>query len=117
MTGIRVLSFQERTNYPVNLSVDDYGEEFALTVQTDRRIDARKLVGYVRTALESLVRAPRGWPCVAKCCGCSVLPQAEREQLLERFNATRVRWEGIATDPREVRGAGQAHTAARGGRR
>ena len=35
----RVLARQERTNYPITLSVDDLGEGFALTAQTDRRID------------------------------------------------------------------------------
>ncbi|WP_245637135.1 condensation domain-containing protein, partial [Burkholderia singularis] len=37
--GIRLVSAEERTNYPVTLSVDDLGEGFGLTAQTVAGID------------------------------------------------------------------------------
>ena len=36
---------EERTNYPLTMSVDDLGEGFALTAQTDRRIDPQRIDG------------------------------------------------------------------------
>ncbi|MDN4163749.1 hypothetical protein, partial [Nocardioides abyssi] len=44
---IQVLAGQERTNYPITVSVDDLGEGFALTAQTDRRIDPQRITGYL----------------------------------------------------------------------
>ena len=86
-SGIQLLAIQERTNYPISLSVDDLGDEFALTAQTDRRIEPLRLTAYLRTALESLVtaleQAPQG-PALAL----SVLPESERREVLESFNAT-----------------------------
>jgi len=35
------------TNYPILLSVDDAPEGFVLTMETDPRIDARAMIGYV----------------------------------------------------------------------
>ncbi len=48
----------------------------------------------MRTALEKLVRALEAGLAAGEAPRPFELPQAEREQLLERFNATRVRWEG-----------------------
>src|SRR4029450_8652144 len=52
--GIRVLASQERTNYPITLSVDDLGEGFVLTAQTDRRVDPKRITASLRTAMMSL---------------------------------------------------------------
>ena len=41
----------------ITVSVDDLGEGFALTAQTDRRIDPHRLIAYLHTAIESLVQA------------------------------------------------------------
>src|SRR6185437_11333637 len=87
--GIRVLAMQERSNYPIALSVDDLGEGFALTAQTDRRIDPQRLTGYLHTAVRSLVEALERQPQRAAL-SLSVLPEAERQQVLELFNATEV---------------------------
>ena len=79
---------QERTNYPIALSVDDLGEGFALTAQTDRRIDPHRVTGYLRTAIQSLVEALEQQPHRAAL-SLSILPENERRQVLELFNATR----------------------------
>jgi GntR family transcriptional repressor for pyruvate dehydrogenase complex len=50
-----VVAAQERTNYPIAFSVDDLGEGFAVKAQTDHRLDPRRIIGYVREAVRSLV--------------------------------------------------------------
>src|SRR5262249_1328261 len=45
--GIRLVTWQDRTNYPITLSVDDLGEELTLTAQTHRHIDPHRIVGYM----------------------------------------------------------------------
>ncbi|MBI6824568.1 hypothetical protein YA0026_24355, partial [Pseudomonas syringae] len=41
--GIEVLGWNERTNYPLTLAVDDLGEGFALTVQATAGIDPQRV--------------------------------------------------------------------------
>ena len=43
--GVRVLAGRGGTNYPVVLSVDDAGEGFGLEMETDRRIDPKRMLG------------------------------------------------------------------------
>ncbi|WP_259334284.1 condensation domain-containing protein, partial [Pseudomonas sp. FW300-N2F2] len=85
--GIQVLSSEERTNYPLTLSVDDQGEAFSFTVMTPARIGAQRLCGYVRHTLENLVRMLEQQPDMPLQ-QLSILPTSEREQLLVAFNAT-----------------------------
>jgi amino acid adenylation domain-containing protein len=86
-TGVTVLASEGRTNYPLVLSVVDQSDRFVLEVETDRRVDPHRIVGYMNTALLSLVtaleKAPQT-PAVAL----SILPESERDQLIETFNAT-----------------------------
>ncbi|MFC7519104.1 condensation domain-containing protein, partial [Herbaspirillum sp. GCM10030257] len=55
--GMEVLGAQERTNYPLTLSVDDLGDGFGLTAQVQSPIDAGQVCRYMHTALASLVQA------------------------------------------------------------
>ncbi|MFM0069407.1 condensation domain-containing protein, partial [Paraburkholderia aspalathi] len=55
--GLTVLGGEERTNYPFSLSVDDLGEDFALTSHIDRSIGAERICEFMHTALEQLVQA------------------------------------------------------------
>ena len=55
--GIAVLSAQERTNYPVTLSVNDYGGELSLSAQVDESVAAQRTCEYMHRALEELVDA------------------------------------------------------------
>lgn len=87
VTGIRVLAIQERTNYPITLSVDDFGEEFQITAQTDRHIDPHRLIDCLRTAVQSLVTSLEAAP-LTSAAALSILSQGERRQVTERFNAT-----------------------------
>lgn len=86
--GIRLVASQDRTNYPVVMSVDDLGAGFGLSAQTEQRIDPQRLIGYLQQAIESLLAALEqslADPVLAL----SVLPPAERYELIESYNATR----------------------------
>src|SRR5579862_58535 len=59
-----------------------------MEMETDRRIDPERMLGFVCTALQSLVRALEEAPRTAAL-SLSILPESERHQVLELFNATR----------------------------
>ena len=85
--GMRIVHAQERTNYPVALSVDDLGERFELVAQCVDDIDPARLIDYMCTVMHGLVDALQAQddrPMHAV----SVLGAAERQQVLETFNAT-----------------------------
>ncbi|MBO1542133.1 non-ribosomal peptide synthetase, partial [Pseudomonas sp. OA65] len=83
--GIQLLSGEERTNYPLTLSVDDQGEAFSFSIMTPARIGAQRLCGYVRQALDNLVRMLEQTP-DAPLHQLSILPPGERQKLLAEFN-------------------------------
>ena len=86
---IRTIRVEERTNYPVTLSVDDVdGEGFWLTAQTVASVDPRRVCQYIETALESLVAALETTPSLAVR-KLEVLPASEQHQLLYEWNDTR----------------------------
>ncbi|CAG8863570.1 Tyrocidine synthase 3 [Pseudomonas fluorescens] len=82
--GIEILHAEERSNYPLVLSVDDLGQGFSLTAQAVG-IDAARVCGYLQRAMEQLVEALEQAPqrLVAQL---GVLPLAEQRKLLEAFN-------------------------------
>ncbi|WP_338803023.1 non-ribosomal peptide synthase/polyketide synthase [Xenorhabdus griffiniae] len=88
-TGIRILSAEEGTNYPISLSVDDLGDDFLLTTQTITEITPERINVYLATAIHGLVDALVHNPQQA-IRDISILPAAERQQLLVDFNATQV---------------------------
>jgi amino acid adenylation domain-containing protein len=83
----QVLGVRERTNYPCTLSVDDQGEGFLLSVQVAGGFDGQRVCGYMQTVLTHLVAALESAPDLAVR-DLPVLPRAERQQLLQDFNAT-----------------------------
>ena len=85
--GIEALGGEERTNYPLTLSVDDLGEGFALTAQTQRTVGAERICGFMKTALEELIEALEQAPHTAVR-RIGVLPAAERHRVLVEWNAT-----------------------------
>ncbi|WP_309500791.1 condensation domain-containing protein, partial [Streptomyces shenzhenensis] len=56
-TGMRVLSAEDRTNYPLAVSVDDSGSGFGLTAGVVAPGDAELVCGLVRTAVGELLVA------------------------------------------------------------
>ncbi|HEY6925695.1 MAG TPA: amino acid adenylation domain-containing protein [Steroidobacteraceae bacterium] len=87
VAGLKVLANWDRNNYPITLAVDDFGDRITLTAQTDRRIDPRRLLDYMVTALRSLAEALDMAP-QTQALALSILPAEERRQLLESVNAT-----------------------------
>ncbi|HEX2090823.1 MAG TPA: AMP-binding protein, partial [Longimicrobiaceae bacterium] len=85
--GMRRVSGEERTNYPVTLSVDDRGEAFGLKAQVPASVGPERVCAMVHRALEGLVEALERAP-ESAVSGVAVLPEAERVQVVEEWNAT-----------------------------
>ncbi|WP_460064899.1 non-ribosomal peptide synthase/polyketide synthase [Pseudomonas sp. S2_H08] len=85
--GISTISSEERTNYPLTLSVDDFGDTFSLTLLATTEVDPQRICDYLHCALESLVLALEQAPDTALN-QLPILPAAEREQVLLAFNAS-----------------------------
>ncbi|WP_085707327.1 non-ribosomal peptide synthetase [Pseudomonas sp. B35(2017)] len=87
--GVEVLASEERTNYPLSLSVDDLGSGFTLTAMTPARIGAAKVCGYMQQALTALVDALEQSP-QQPLNRLAVLPDEERRQVLSGLNAAEI---------------------------
>ena len=86
-SDIELLWGEERTNYPLTLSVDDLGHDFALVAQAAAPVAPELVCALMETALTNLVQALSRAPDTAAC-RVDVLPPAERARVLERWNAT-----------------------------
>ncbi|WP_296268056.1 non-ribosomal peptide synthase/polyketide synthase [Pseudomonas sp. UBA6562] len=89
--GIDIVGAEERTDYPLTVSVDDLGDDLRLTVQSLPQWGATRLCEQFEQVLASLVEALEHDP-AAPLQGLAVLPAAEREQVLQRFNDTAQRY-------------------------
>ena len=86
--GIRVAHSEQRTNYPVVLSVDDWGDAgFGLTVHVVDTLSAERVWLYMHTALEAVIAALETSP-ATPLATLDVLPGPERHDVLERWNDT-----------------------------
>ena len=87
-SGMMIIAARERTNYPFSVSVDDLGEGFALTAQTQARVvEPERVLGYMSCAVAEVVDALENAP-DRELLSLEVVPQAEREQVIHGFNAT-----------------------------
>ncbi|NQY62740.1 MAG: non-ribosomal peptide synthase/polyketide synthase, partial [Alteromonadaceae bacterium] len=86
-SGISVITGQERTNYPLSLSVDDFGEAFGLDVQVDGAISPERVINYMQTALASLVDC-LGSATEQAISALTILPETELHQQLVTWNDT-----------------------------
>jgi amino acid adenylation domain-containing protein len=85
--GVRGIFGQERTNYPVVLSVNDLGEELSLTAQVAAPAEAEQVCRLMHTALERLADALEATP--GRAIGSlDVLPEAARRQVVGEWNRT-----------------------------
>ncbi|MFJ2985441.1 amino acid adenylation domain-containing protein, partial [Pseudomonas sp. NPDC087185] len=89
--GIDIVGAEERTDYPLTVSVDDLGDDLRLTVQSLPQWGAARLCGQFEQVLGALVEALEDNP-AAPLQGLAVLPALEREQVLHRFNDTAQRY-------------------------
>ncbi|UZE89389.1 amino acid adenylation domain-containing protein [Pseudomonas viciae] len=87
--GMRILDSAERTNYPLTLSVNDYGDALGLTVQSVQGVDPQRICALMQRALEQLTQALMYTPQIPLT-QLDVLPAQERTLLLETFNQTEV---------------------------
>jgi amino acid adenylation domain-containing protein len=110
--GIKVLESAERTNYPLLLLVDDFGDGFSLTAQAVKPIEPGRICEYMLTALEGLVEALEREP-EKEARAIEVASEAERRQILEEWNRT-TRWipQATLTDLFEGQAAKQPHAVA-----
>ncbi|MDF2397604.1 amino acid adenylation domain-containing protein, partial [Pseudomonas sp. 3MA1] len=106
--GIEVLGGEERTNYPLALNVDELGDAFSLNVLTQTSVGAQRVCRFMHNALEQLVLTLEQAP-DAPLDGLSILPTAERDQVLLAFNATATDFPSTQT----VHGVFEAQVVAR----
>ncbi|WPN96171.1 non-ribosomal peptide synthetase [Pseudomonas sp. MUP55] len=85
--GVQLLGGEERSNYPLTLSVDDLGEGFALAVLAVPQIGAQRLCDYMHNAVAQLVGALESAP-TTRLNQLPILPATERDTLLREFNTT-----------------------------
>ena len=85
--GIQDLGGGERTNYPLTLSVDDFGDALGLVAHAQSGTDPARVCDLMHTALEQLVEALAQAP-ETPVCRLPVLSSAERERMLVEWNAT-----------------------------
>ncbi|MBK0116168.1 AMP-binding protein, partial [Delftia sp. S65] len=55
--GLTALGGQERTNYPVTVSIDDLGEGFGIVMQASESIGAQRMCSYMGAAIQAVVGA------------------------------------------------------------
>ena len=85
--GVKMISGEERSNYPLTLAVDDLGEGFRLRVKVEAQVEAARVCALMHRALEGLVGALEASP-EQPLAGVDVLPPAERARVVEESNAT-----------------------------
>ncbi|WP_460410801.1 MULTISPECIES: amino acid adenylation domain-containing protein [unclassified Pseudomonas] len=94
--GVRMLGGEERSNYPLTLSVDDLGDGFALDVLALAEIGAQRICSYMHTALEQLVQALEQQP-QTPLDQLPILSLPEQARLLVDFNRSAVAFRRGAT--------------------
>ncbi|WP_271595981.1 MULTISPECIES: non-ribosomal peptide synthetase [unclassified Bradyrhizobium] len=87
LSGVEWLGEEERTNYPLTLSVEDFGEALGLTAQVTEGVSADRICGYMQRALEQLAEALERAP-NTPVRELDILPPDERAYLLEELNRT-----------------------------
>ncbi|SCF49123.1 amino acid adenylation domain-containing protein [Micromonospora matsumotoense] len=91
--GPRIVLSREYTNYPLMLSVDDFGDGMSLAVEATAPIDPAAVAALVRTATVGLVTALQADD-DAPLADVAVLDTDERRRVVERFNDTTVAYAG-----------------------
>src|SRR3569833_1015527 len=85
--GVEYLEAHGRSNFPLMLSVDDWGEGFGLSVQVIAEVGVERVCAMMLVTLEQVVTALESEP-TRPVRQLEVLPQEERHQLLVQWNQT-----------------------------
>ena len=85
--GVDLLHGQERTNYPLTVSVDDTGTGFRFTVQAAAPVDPQMVCALLRTTTDNLVTALETAP-HTPLDHIEVLDAVERQRVLTEWNDT-----------------------------
>ncbi|HEU5414840.1 MAG TPA: amino acid adenylation domain-containing protein, partial [Candidatus Angelobacter sp.] len=89
--SVRLLGEWERTNFPFALFLNDMGQDLSMDIQVDSSIQPQRVCALVQTALEALAEALQNAP-EKELASLSVLPEAERQQVLYGWNATQAEY-------------------------
>ncbi|XP_031634798.1 uncharacterized protein LOC116348076 [Contarinia nasturtii] len=87
--GVSFLGAEERTNYPINLAVEDDSEALTLTAQVVSPISAARICGYMQQALLTLSYVLTHTP-QQPLRTLTVMPPEEHDMLLHSWNRTTV---------------------------
>ncbi|MCC9312327.1 amino acid adenylation domain-containing protein, partial [Kitasatospora sp. RB6PN24] len=87
LEGITVLTSQERTNYPLSVSVDDLGTGFSFSVLAVAPADAEQICALMHAAVVNLAASLVDGP-ESRLADVAVLDAAGRRQLVEEWNDT-----------------------------
>ncbi|MBR0960067.1 amino acid adenylation domain-containing protein [Bradyrhizobium japonicum] len=90
-SGIEWLGGEERTNYPLMLAVEDYGQALGLTAQIVRPLSADHICALMQQALDQLAEMLEHAPRVPVR-QLDILPPEERQLLLEAWNRTQAHY-------------------------
>ena len=86
--GLVALWGEERTHYPLTLSVDDTGDAFMLTIQVRGSLEPGRVCAFMGGALGELIWSLQHAP-TTPLAALDVMPPEERLQVVHRWNATR----------------------------
>lgn len=85
--GVTLLDAEERTNYPLVLSVDDNQTSLVVTAQVASPIEPQRICSYMQRALHALADALEHAP-DTPLCELAIIPDDEVTFLLEQLNDT-----------------------------
>src|SRR5438270_2508329 len=88
LAGAHLVEDYERNNYPLTMSIEDFGQYLGLTVLTEQPL-AQRICAYMQQSLESLAHALESEPHMPVR-QLEILPPAERQQVLYEWNETAV---------------------------
>ncbi|MCA1453647.1 amino acid adenylation domain-containing protein [Bradyrhizobium sp. BRP22] len=91
LDGVEWLGGEERTNYPLMLSVEDHGQALGLTAQVVEPVSPDRVCALMQHALDQLATALEQAP-RTPVRQLDILPSQERELLLGAWNRTETRY-------------------------
>ncbi|MBD2785013.1 amino acid adenylation domain-containing protein [Xenorhabdus sp. DI] len=86
VAGIRYSGIMERTNYPISINVDDFGQSdfaqgFVINAQVEQALDPELICDYLQTALQAIVLTLANTP-HRKIGRINILPAQEKARLM-----------------------------------